>query len=180
MNWRPYYLDYNQSPHSVDKSEVANRKLANVSEDKIRAMTARLEQIGRSVGISFKWGGKIGSTRDAHRLIYYTQQVKPECQDALVEGLFHAYHELEEDVSDHVVLRQIALEAGLEGREVDGLLVSDCGGYVVDQEAHLNKAGSRTGVPFFMIQDEHSVDGAQDLMEFLEAFSKVKGETSPR
>lgn len=157
---------------------MAKRKLANVPEEKIQAMTARLEQIGRSMGISFKWGGKIGSTRDAHRLIYYTQQVKPECQDAVVEGLFHAYHELEKDVSDHGVLRQIAIEAGLERREVDGLLVSDHGGDVVDREAQLNKAGSRTGVPFFIIQDEYSVDGAQDIMEFLEAFSKVKGKTS--
>lgn len=33
-NWRPFYLEYGPSTHSIDKSEVADVKLAGTSTKK--------------------------------------------------------------------------------------------------------------------------------------------------
>ncbi|KAI8242856.1 hypothetical protein K4K57_000450 [Colletotrichum sp. SAR 10_99] len=67
VTWKPYYLHYNPHPHSVDKSEVAKVRLSGMSPERQAALTLRMEQIGRSVSVNFKWGGKIGpDTRDAH------------------------------------------------------------------------------------------------------------------
>ena len=95
-------------------------------------------------------------------------------QDALVEKLFEAYHELGKDISAQDVLREIAVDAGLDGPEVDEWLGSDLGGKIVDDEAAENRKSVTTGVPTFLVQGVHRVDGAQDLQEFLETFIKVK------
>ena len=137
-------------------------------------MTQHVNQIGTSVGINFKPGGKIGSTRDAHRLIRLTQTTKsPAVQNALVEKLFEAFHELEKDISSKEVLREIAVGAGIGGPEVEEWLHSDLGGDSVDAEA-LASRREGSGVPRFIIQGVHRVSGAQDSQEFLEIFVKVR------
>jgi predicted DsbA family dithiol-disulfide isomerase len=46
----------------------------------------------------------------------------------------------------------------------------------MDKEARENKEATNTGVPLFIIQKVHRVDGAQDLMEFVEIFGKIREE----
>ena len=139
-------------------------------------MIQRLVQIGHSVGIEFKFGGKHGGTRDAHRLtlLSQTKTASPEIQDKMVERLFEAYHELEKDISSPDVLREIAVGAGLDELEVGEWLTSNMGGYVVDAEALRYREDGLSGVPMFIIQGEHRVDGARDVQEFLEIFIKLK------
>jgi predicted DsbA family dithiol-disulfide isomerase len=149
-------------------------KFSGMSSEQVTAMTQRVTQIGRSVGINFKSGGKIGSTRDAHRLIRLSRTKSSDVQNALVDKLFEAYHELEKDISSQDVLREIAIDAGLEGPEVDECLNSSLGRDSVDDEALKNRKMVNSGVPTFIIQGMHRVDGAQDPQEFLEIFIKVK------
>ena len=145
-----------------------------MSKEKVTAMTQRVNQIGRSVGINFSSGGKIGSTRDAHRLVYLSQSKSPDVQDALVDRLFEAYHELEKDISSRDLLRDIARDVGLDGSEVDEWLNSSVGGDLVDAKAKSNREPVTSGVPMYIIQGKHRVDGAQDVEEFLQTFIKVK------
>ena len=145
-----------------------------MSAEKVAAMTQRVSQIGRSVGIEFSSGGRIGSTRDAHRLVYLGRAKASDVQDALVNKLFEAYHELEKDISSRDVLGDIARNVGLDGSEVDEWLNSSVGGDLVDAEAESNRKLVTSGVPMFIIQGKHRVDGAQDVEEFLQTFIKVK------
>lgn len=156
-------------------------RLADWSPEKIAAAENRVNQAGRSVGIQFNFGGKIGSTRDAHRLIHLCQTECKELaiRDDLVERIFEAYHEKELDISEIDVLRRLATDAGLDRKEVDKWLDSDQGGTVVDAEASQNRTVTTAGVPFFIIQDAYHIDGAQDLQEFLEAFIKVRESKNP-
>ncbi|KAI0489714.1 DSBA-like thioredoxin domain-containing protein [Xylaria cf. heliscus] len=176
INWRPYYLGYNTFGRSVEKSELAKVKLADWSEEKKAAATKRVEQAGRAVGIHFKHGGMIGPhTRDAHRLVYLSRGKSPEITSALVEKIFTAYHELEKDISSLDVLREIALEAGMDKAEVDEWASSNAAVDSVDEEAKVFRekvAGS--GVPSYFIQDRYRLEGAQDSDDFMEAFVKVK------
>jgi predicted DsbA family dithiol-disulfide isomerase len=92
----------------------------------------------------------------------------------LVEELFQAHHEQERDISDRDVLRQIAVDAGLDKKEVDSWLESNVIGNVVDADAARNRELVNSGVPRFVIQGVHRIDGAQDPSDFLEVFVKVK------
>lgn len=154
-----------------------------MSPERLEALKQRMDRIGRSVGIIFKPGGKIGSTRAAHHLIRLcqTQSHSAEVRDALVSRLFEAYHEREQDISSRTVLREIAVEVGMDAVQVDECLDSFClenqtQESEVDREARENKEATNTGVPLFIIQGVHRVDGAQDLMEFVEIFGKIREE----
>lgn len=179
--WQPYYLDQNPPARSVDKRELREQRLSGISPERATEMIQRLAQIGHSVGIDFKFGGRHGSTRDAHRLtlLSQTKTASPEIQDKIVEKLFEAYHELEKDISSPDVLREIAVDAGLDESEVGEWLVSNLGGDIVDAEARRNREAGISGVPMFIIQGEHRVDGARDVGEFLETFIKVKERGNP-
>lgn len=178
VKYRPYYLNYNPHPHSVDKSELIDVRLRDMAPEQHIALFNRMDQIGRSMGILFKAGGKIGSTRDAHRVVYYCQMNEIEkdadavTTNALVEKIFETYHEREMDISDPDVLRDLAVDAGVSREEMDGWL--DASPAVVDEEARKNKDEVKSGVPVFIIQGEHRIDGPGDISEFLEIFSKAR------
>ncbi|WAO85003.1 DSBA domain-containing protein [Fusarium falciforme] len=176
INWRPYYLNYGPSTHSVDKSEVADVKLADMTTEQREKLYRRMNQIGRSVGINFKSGGKVGDTRFAHSLAHLASTKEPEVLNAVVERIFQAYHELEKDISTKEVLREIAINSAIAAGEVDEWLDSEEQVKAVDDQAEKNKeflAG--TGVPNYTVQGER-LDGQPDAEDFMEAFIKAKGE----
>ncbi|KAI0383603.1 thioredoxin-like protein [Hypomontagnella monticulosa] len=179
IKWAPYYLEYNNAPHSVDKLALAETRLAHLTPDQHVALARRMERAGRAAGIDFKWGGMIGpGTRDAHRLVRLASTRSPEVRDAVVEGIFEAYQTREQDITDREVLRGIAVRAGIDGAEADMWLDSDVDVDVVDEEARKNKdIFGGTGVPTFVIQAVNRLDGVQDPMDLLEAFIKVREES---
>ncbi|KAI8214512.1 hypothetical protein K4K52_000995 [Colletotrichum sp. SAR 10_76] len=176
VTWKPYYLRYNPYPHSVDKSEVAKLRLSDMSPDRQAALTQRMEQIGRSVGVIFKWGGKIGpDTRDAHRLVRLSRCEEVNVQSALIYGLFAAYHELEQDISDIRILQNVATGAGMSVVDVEKFLQSTTGlDEVNEEEMNTRELAASSGVPTFIIQGVHRLGGAQDPSDFYEEFVKVK------
>ena len=173
-------MNYGPSTHSVDKSEVADVKLKDMSPEQRAKLYKRMDQIGRAMGINFKAGGKVGDTRHAHRLVHLSSTKSPEIQNSLVEKIFAAYHELEKDISSKEVLLELAIDVRLDANEVDEWLRSDVDASVVDEEEQKNRqtvAGS--GVPTYIIQGVHHIDGSEDAQDFMELFIKVKeGEQS--
>ena len=137
-------------------------------------MFERLSQIGRDAGISFKFGGKTGNTRDSHRLIQLGKSKSPAVQTRVVEELFSAYFENEGDITSHEVLRNAAVKAGLDEKEVVEWLESDKGGQAVDEEVEQAQLNQISGVPNFTIQGRYEVGGAQDPGVFLRLFEKIK------
>ena len=159
-------------------------------------MIPYMAAVGGSVGIKFKYGGKIGNTRDSHRLIAFAGEKGSEMQDRLVEMLFHAYFEINEDISDKTVLARIAAEAGVFGSKEEGLefLKSEMLGPKVDKEVDYNQyRRGINGVPHFIIEgemlvdnddadvlDQEEVGGAQDPRVFEQIFSQIdKSEKKP-
>ncbi|KAI1415082.1 thioredoxin-like protein [Hypoxylon sp. FL1857] len=176
IRWTPYYLNYNTAPHSVDKLELAKTRLAHLTPEQHAALTRRMERAGRAAGIDFKWGGNIGpDTREAHRLVLLASTISPEVCDAVVEGLFDAYQVREQDISERDILRAVAVQAGIDGAEADTWLNSDIDADVVDEDERKNKKMfSGSGVPAFIIQGEHRLDGVQDPADLLEVFIRVR------
>jgi len=134
----------------------------------------RLNAAGKDVGINFKFGGKTGSTRDSHRLIQLAKTKGPQVQTRLVEELFKAYFENEQDITSHDVLREAGVKAGLEEAEVREWLESDKGGKEVDEEVMHAQMANISGVPNFTIQGKYEVGGAQDPAAFVQLFERLK------
>ncbi|EAU35544.1 conserved hypothetical protein [Aspergillus terreus NIH2624] len=164
ITWRPYYLNYNPYGHSVPKTDLMDERLKDQTPEQRAALISRMDKIGRSVGIHFKGGGMIGpNTRDAHRLVYLCREdpsTPSELQGDLVEKILEAYHELEKDISEKEMLRELAVAAGIEAATVDKWLEGNGGGKEVDDEAKRNKGvDGNTGVPRFLIQGKYRWDG---------------------
>lgn len=137
-------------------------------------MYERLAQVGKDTGINFKFGGKTGNTRDSHRLIQLGKSKSPAIQTRVVEEFFVAYFEQEGDITSHEILRDAAVKAGLDAKEVNEWLKSDKGGEAVDKEVEEAQLNQISGVPNFTIQGRYEVGGAQDPVVFMRLFENIK------
>lgn len=76
-------------------------------------------------------------------------------QDRLVNALFHAYFEVNEDISSSKVLAKIATQVGLFESQDEGIefLKSDKRGAEVDTEVNFYQDNTAiSGVPHFIIE----------------------------
>ncbi|KAL1306691.1 hypothetical protein AAFC00_005361 [Neodothiora populina] len=169
--WAPFYLNPDAPKQSVDKQAMYESKFG---VQRTRMMQIRLAQIGKSVGIEFGFGGKTGNTRDAHRLIQLAKTKGEETQTRVVERLFNAYFEKNQDITDHAVLSRAAVEGGIGAEEVEEWLGSDKGGPEVDREVAQAKRKFISGVPNFTINDVFEVQGAEEPSAFLDIFRQIK------
>lgn len=60
---------------------------------------------------------------DAHRLSHLAK--KEDCAFAYNKNVFKAYYEENKDISNHEILKEIAIESGLDRKDVDEVLASD-------------------------------------------------------
>jgi predicted DsbA family dithiol-disulfide isomerase len=95
-------------------------------------------------------------------------------QTRVVEELFEAYFEKEQDITSMEVLKNAGVKAGLEEKEVMEWLNSDKGGKEVDEEVMEARMQQISGVPNFTINDRYDIGGAQDPQVFLSTFEKIK------
>ena len=142
--------------------------------EKTAMIYQRLADVGKEVGINFSFGGKTGNTRDSHRVIEMAGRKGEEVQNRVVEELFKAYFENEQDITSHDVLSAAAVKAGIEDGEVDGWLKSDDGGKAVDKAVTEAQVKGISGVPNFTLQGKYEIGGAQDPEAFVRVFEKVK------
>lgn len=92
--------------------------------------------------------------------------------------LFRDFFEGEADITSRSMLADVAEQSGM-GHRADILtwLESGEGNSEVDEEARwAREEGQMKGVPRFIVQGKHVIDGAQDEQAFMEAFVKVKEE----
>lgn len=97
-------------------------------------------------------------------------------QNRVVDQLYTAYFENEEDITNRDVLCARAVRAGLPEEQVRQWLEegSDVGGDVVDREVEEARARGVSGVPNFTLQGKYTIDGAQDPKEFVGFFQETK------
>lgn len=169
--WLPFYLNPAAPKQGIDKRQYYKSKFG---EKRTEMIFERLNAAGKDVGISFKYGGKTGNTRDSHRLIQLGKSKGPQMQTRVVEELFKAYFENEQDITSHDVLRKAAVKAGLAEAEVREWLESDKGGKEVDKEVEEAQMSNISGVPNFTIQGKYEVGGAQDPAAFVQLFERLK------
>ena len=128
----------------------------------LTAAEERIEQIsdiGRSEGIDFKYSTtRYTNTFDALRL---TKFAHSKGHDEIITKLFDAYFTKNLELSNHAVLKKIAVECGLDGKDVDEVLNSKL--YAEDVRADESEAAGLGihGVPYFVIGRKYGLSGAQ-------------------
>jgi predicted DsbA family dithiol-disulfide isomerase len=136
--------------------------------------TARLKTLGEAEGIKFSLQGKIGNTRDAHRLVQLAKIKSNETENRMISALFKSHFEEDADITSQEALAAAGEQAGLDRAEVEDWLSQGKGGEQVDREVEEAYRDGIHGVPNFTINGRYQVQGAQDVQTFLEVFARVK------
>lgn len=169
-SWHPFYLNPD-APKDVDKQAYYEQKFG---AQRTQVMQGHLARLGKQVGIDFAFGGKTGNTRDSHRLIQLGKTKGEEVETKVVESLFNAYFESEENITDREILIARGVKAGLPEQEVRDWIEREKGGDEVDKEVAMAKRNFISGVPNFTVNQKYEVQGAEEPAAFLQIFSEIK------
>ncbi|MED6207218.1 hypothetical protein PIB30_033813 [Stylosanthes scabra] len=164
LRWHPFQLDSNAPKEGTDKKEYYIRKFGSRSEQ----MAARMSEVFRNVGLEYSMSGLTGNTLDSHRLIYFAGQQGLDKQHALVEELCLGYFTQGKYIGDQKFLLESAAKVGVEGAE-DFLKNPNNGLKEVEEELR-TYSSNIGGVPYYVINGNHKLSGAQPPEVFLRAF----------
>lgn len=171
ISWLPFYLDPESPTKGVPMVDRFNQRFG---PEKAAMMQERLVSVGKQEGIEFSFAGKIGRTRDSHRVIELAGRKGADVQNSVVLELFRSYFEGGGDITAYDTLAKAGVKGGLDHEEIRDWLETDKGGEEVDKEAKASREKGVHGVPNFTIQGKYTVDGAQSEEAFMEVFAKVK------
>ncbi|MES0156730.1 DsbA family protein [Mesorhizobium sp. M0018] len=173
IRWRPFQLDPTIPPEGKNRRDYMVAKFG--SEQRIREIHARIEQLGEAEGISFAFDAiKVApNTLDAHRLIRWAGTAGEAIQNRLVRRLFQLNFEEGANLGDHAVLIEAAREAGMDASVVETLLPTDADVEAVRTEIATASRMGISGVPCFLLEGKYAVMGAQDADTLADALRQV-------
>lgn len=178
--WRAFELDPS-APRVRDAAQSYAERLGKkygTSTAQAQTMIDRMVATAAGDGIAMRFDIiRSGNTFDAHRLLHLAHERG--VQDALKERLLRAYLTEGQAIGEPDVLRPLAVEVGLDAREVDELLAGDrCADEVRRDEALARELGI-SGVPFFVLAGRLGVSGAQPADVLLGALDRAWRELVP-
>jgi predicted DsbA family dithiol-disulfide isomerase len=170
VSWRPFELNPQMPKAGIERREYRMRKFG--SWERSLQMDAQLTEVGRSVGIAFRYDlmQRTPNTFDAHRLIWFAGHLG--VQDAMVETLFRGYFCEGRDIGDAAVLTELAATAGVDREQAASFLKSDRGTAEVAAEEEVAIRVGLSGVPTFVLNGRVLFSGAQPPEMIAQALSR--------
>jgi predicted DsbA family dithiol-disulfide isomerase len=171
VRWLPFQLNPTMPKEGISRREYRTKKFG--SWERSLELDARLATVGKEEGIDFAFDRieRTPNTVDAHWLICRAH--KEGVQDAVVEALFRAYFTEGRDISNSRTLLDVVIKADL-GRNKSEAVLKDDGMETLKEAEGLSHRHLVDSVPFFIINGEITVDGAQHPDAFLEAFRRAE------
>lgn len=173
--WRAFELDPDAPAEGQDATELLMHKY-QLNPAQVAAQNEQLAARAAEVGLTYNWRqSKSANTLDAHRLIKLagTESLAEQATEQLMQAFFTDGLV----VSDHEVLVRIGTEIGLDAERVRNLLA----GVEFAEEVHIDQSRASRygiqGVPFFLIDGQWAVSGAQPADLFRQALDQVWDET---
>jgi predicted DsbA family dithiol-disulfide isomerase len=170
--WRSFQLDPSAPPSSEQSLEELLSRKYGMSVEKARQMQQHMAGVAADEGLRFNFDSvQPGNTFDAHRLIHFARTEGR--QGEMKERLLRAYFTDGTWVGDHATLAEAAGDVGLDAEQVRQWLPSDrFGAEVRRDQARATELGIR-GVPFFLIDGQYGISGAQPPEAFAQIFAEL-------
>jgi predicted DsbA family dithiol-disulfide isomerase len=164
--WRAFELDPSAPDTAAGDLTKHLAEKYGISEEQARASQAGLTTMAEQEGLDFHFDrAQRANTFDAHRLLHYALEVG--AQEALGERLFRAYFTEGAAIGDRGTLVRLAEEVGLDGASCAEILETGrYGAEVRADEADAHALGV-SGVPFFVIDRQYGISGAQSAETIL-------------
>ena len=161
IRWHPFMLNPDMPADGMDRREYLQAKFGPPA-DVVKAYLP-VQQAAEDMGLPLDLGAiqRTPSTLDAHRLIHWAGLEGR--QHAMVSALFRAYFTEGADIGDAQTLAALARRAGLDGAMVARLLATDADADAIRARDRDIRARGLTGVPGFIIDNQHALLGAQPV-----------------
>jgi predicted DsbA family dithiol-disulfide isomerase len=168
VSWHPFQLNPAMPKEGISRREYRITKFG--SWERSMELDANIVSVGKQEGIHFDFDRmeRTPNTSDAHRLIWLADKMG--IQDAVVEALFLAYFTDGRDISNRHTLFDVVAEAGLDRAKAEAMLNS------YEDLVAIKKQEWRfqvDGVPFFIVNGQITLSGAQSPDAFLAAFNQA-------
>jgi predicted DsbA family dithiol-disulfide isomerase len=159
IRWHPFQLNPDMPAEGMARQEYLSLKFG--AEQGILEAYQPVVEAAEDAGLEFDLPGitRTPNTLDAHRLIHWAGLEGR--QGAIVSALFRAYFTEGRDIGSHEVLLELATQAGLGRDMVARLLASDADSELVREADRAARARGIQAVPFFIINQEYAISGAQ-------------------
>tara|TARA_R110000737_G_scaffold348572_1_gene382753 strand:- start:28444 stop:29130 length:687 start_codon:yes stop_codon:yes gene_type:complete len=169
--WHPYQLDPTMIAEGMNRDTYLTNKFGSIQN--VQEMTDRLTEVGKTVGIDFDFGDNwlAVNTLSLHQLLNVARSEGIGIQ--MKERFLAAYFEETQHLNKPETLYNIASSFGWSSEKVDSIISDEKIAEAVKAEiSHYQQRGV-SGVPFFVINDQYGISGAQPSEVFLEAFQSV-------
>lgn len=175
VRWLPFFLNPDTPPEGEAYRPFLERKFG--SAQAVESVWARVRQAGSAAGVAFEFEriATRPNTRRAHRLVQRLQALERPSGllAAVVEDIFAAHFVRGEDIGDVAALARIAARHGEDVDETTLFLTSEVGGDAVQTMADQAQAVGIGGVPFYIINRQVAVSGAQPPAALEQAIASV-------
>ncbi len=170
VTYHPFQLDPTIPAEGINRTQYLKKKFGTA--DLTPAM-ARINAAGKGEGITFNFGNEwlAVNTLPMHQLLHVAGQEGFKAE--LKERFFKAYFDENLQLNNTNVLASIMTEFDWDTEKTKQIISDQSIAKTVQQEiAHYQNRGV-TGVPYFIINDQYGISGAQPAEILLDAFAKI-------
>jgi predicted DsbA family dithiol-disulfide isomerase len=159
VNWRAFQLNPTLPMGGVSRQEYTSSKFGG--RENAKAIYDRVRIAAEQVGLTLQFDDIIvqpNSTK-MHELIYASKETA--LTDDLIEALFKAFFIDGKDLSKKENIGQIAREVGMSDEVIHAAIESDDYADQVSEDLEESQRIGIRGVPFYVLNDEIGLSGAQ-------------------
>jgi predicted DsbA family dithiol-disulfide isomerase len=169
---RSFQLNPSQPKDKTPARRAAIIAKYGLTEAQASEMDAKMERTAAAEGLDYHLdGGVTGNTFDAHQLVHLggVRGV----QDQVIERLYRAYFTEQRSIFDEDSLIEFAGDAGLDAAEARTALRSHAFAAEVQEDIAVARKIGISGVPFFVIDGQFGISGAQPSEVFAAALDQA-------
>lgn len=175
IRWHAYQLKKDAPEGEKHSISMQDAVVHRFGPGRFAAKQARMAQLGESEGFNFTFAGRIGNTRDSHRVVQLGRaKGGHDMEDRVMKEVMRMFFEEGGDITSWADLVAAAYKAGIPPSETRQWLEAGMGGDEVDKEVSAAENMGVHGVPKFVINGKFEVDGADDVTAFFEQLLQAK------
>ena len=176
LAYHPFELNPDMPAEGRNQKEYLTKKFGN--ESKYQQLTSNVTATAAQEGLTFDFDKQLISpnTRNSHRLIALAKKNGKQLE--MKEALMKAYFTDGIDLTKTENLVNVATAVGLDASEVANYLSTTQGLAEVLAEEKLNIQRGISGVPFYIINNQYGISGAQPSEVFAEAILNISSQLS--
>lgn len=174
IEWHPFQLDPAIPAEGLPRDAYFIKKFGDPS--RLGQIFQQVTTVGAQEGIQFRFDQmpKVVQTLPLHQLL--NQAGKEGFQHELEERFFKANFEEGVDLSDLPQVQQILTEFGWSAEKTESIWHDAEIQAQVQSEIQYFQQGGISGVPFFILNNQYGISGAQSSETFVQALQQVLAE----